>query len=120
MSFIKSYSFDNIKYKLLLLYLLNVSDILFTLILLSTGLFVEVNSLMLTAVQSLSGSFLLKIVLPAILLLYLYLRMKKATETQLKQSNLILNVITGVYILINTSHLVCFLLFGFFTIFPIH
>ncbi|WP_253200438.1 DUF5658 family protein [Clostridium sp. CF012] len=113
MFFIKTYTFENIKYKLLLLYLLNVTDILFTLLLLSTGLFMEANFLMAKAVQSISSSFILKIVLPAVLLLYIYLRMKKATGTQLKQSNLILNIITGVYIIINISHLVWFLLFCF-------
>ena len=113
MFFIKTYTFENIKYKLLLLYLLNVTDILFTHLLLSTGLFMEANFLMVKAVQNISSSFMLKIVLPAVLLLYIYLRMKKASETQLKQSNLILNIITGVYIIINISHLVWFLLFGF-------
>ncbi|MBZ9689108.1 DUF5658 family protein [Clostridium estertheticum] len=120
MSFIKAYTYENIKYKLLILYLLNVTDILFTLLLLSTGLFMEANLLMVNAVQSVSASFILKIVLPAVLLLYIYIRMKKASETQLKQSNIILNIITGVYIIINFSHLIWFLLFGLFIIFPMH
>lgn len=118
MFFIKAYTFENIKYKLLILYLLNVTDILFTLLLVSTGLFIEANFLMVNAVQSLSASFILKILLPAVLLLYIYIRMKKASETQLKQSNIILNIITGVYIIINIFHLICFLLFGLFIIFP--
>lgn len=117
MYFIKTYTFENIKHKLLLLYLLNVTDILFTLLLLSTGLFMEANFLMVKAVESVSVSFILKIVLPAVLLLFIYIRMKKANETQLKQSNIILNIITGVYIIINISHLIWFLLFGLVTLF---
>ncbi|MBZ9636817.1 DUF5658 family protein [Clostridium sp. FP1] len=118
MFFIKNYTFENIKHKLLILYILNVTDIFFTLLLLSTGLFMEANRLMINVVQSTSASFILKIVLPALLLLYIYIRMKRATVTQLKQSNIILNIITGVYIIINISHLVCFLLFGLFIKFP--
>jgi hypothetical protein len=113
MLFIKAYTFENIKYKLLILYLLNVTDILFTLLLLSTGLFMEANLLMVNAVQSTSASFVLKILLPAVLLLFMYIRMKKASETQLKQSNIILNIITGFYIIINISHLIWFFLFRF-------
>lgn len=119
MLFIKTYTFENIKYKLLILYLLNVTDILFTLLLLSTGLFMEANHVMVSAVQSSSASFILKIVLPAVLLLFIHFRMKKASETQLKHSSIILNIITGFYIMINISHLVWFLLFGLLTILPI-
>jgi hypothetical protein len=118
-SFIKNYTLENIKYKFLILYLLNVTDIFFTLLLLSTGLFMEANTLMVKAVQSLSASFLLKIVLPAALLLYLYLRMKRASEKQLKQSNIVLNIATAIYALINISHLICLSIFGLFVILPI-
>lgn len=114
MLFFKTYTFENIKYKLLILYLLNVTDILFTTLLLSTGLFMEANFLMANAVQSLFASFILKIVLPVVLLLYIYIRIKKASEIQLKQSNIILNIITGIYVIINISHLIWFLLFEIF------
>ncbi|MBZ9625370.1 DUF5658 family protein [Clostridium sp. FP2] len=115
-TFIKNYTLRNIKYKLFILYLLNVTDILFTILLLSTGLFLETNFLMTKALQSLSTSFILKIVLPAVLLLCLYIRMKKANETQLKQSNIIINIATSVYLIINFWHLICFLLLGLFTL----
>lgn len=117
-TFIKTYTLENIKRKLLILYLLNVTDICFTLLLLSTGLFMEANLLMERAVQSLSTSFILKIVLPATLLFYLYIRMKNASEKQLKQSNIVINIATAVYTIINIFHLIWFLLFGFFVIFP--
>jgi hypothetical protein len=115
MLFIKTYTYENIKYKLLILYLLNVSDILFTALLLSTGLFMEANFLMVNAVQSISASFILKIVLPLVLLFYIYIRMKKASEIQLKQSNLLLNTIIGTYVIVNISHLIWLLLFGLFS-----
>ena len=117
-TFIKTYTLENIKQKLLILYLLNVTDICFTLLLLSTDFFIEANLLMEKAVQSLSTSFILKIVLPATLLFYLYIRMKNASEKQLKQSNIVINIATAVYTIINIFHLIWFLLFGFFVIFP--
>ena len=111
-SFISNHTLENIKFKFLILYLLNVTDILFTIFLLSTGLFLEANFLMAKAVQSLPTSFMLKIVLPAVLLLCLYIRMRKANETQLKQSNIIINVVITAYSIINLWHLVCLFLLG--------
>ena len=111
-SFISNHTLEKIKLKFLILYILNVTDMLFTIFLLSTGLFIEINFLMEKAVQSLLVSFMLKIVLPAVLLLYLYIRMRKANETQLKQSNIIINVVCTAYLLINLWHLVCLLLLG--------
>jgi hypothetical protein len=116
--FIKTYTLENMKHKLLILYLLNVTDIIFTLLLLTTGFYIEANILMAKAVQSLFASFVLKILLPAALLFYIYVRMKAASENQLKQSNSLLNIATAVYVLINIFHLICFLLFGLFIIFP--
>jgi hypothetical protein len=116
--FIKNYTLENIKRKLLILYLLNATDIIFTLLLLATGFYIEANILMAKAVQSLSASFILKIVLPATLLFYLYIRMKKASEKQLKQSNIVINIATAVYTIINISHLIYFSLLGLFIIFP--
>lgn len=116
-TFVKNYSLQNIKYKLLLLYLLNVTDILFTLLLLSTGFYIEANLLMAKAVQNIFVSFVLKILLPAALLFYIHVRMRIASEKQLKQSNTLLNVATAVYAIINISHLVWFLLYGFFVVF---
>ena len=74
---------------------------------------------MIKTVDSLLASFMLKVILPAVLLSYLYFRMKKASEKQLKQSNILLSVATGVYAVINIFHLVFFLMFGFLKIFTI-
>ena len=113
-AFIKSYTLENINHKLLILYLLNVTDILFTLLLLSTDLFMEANIIMKKAVESLPASFLAKIVLPAALLFYLFLRIKSATQKQLKQSNIILSIVIATYVLINISHLIYISIFVLF------
>lgn len=104
--FIKSYSIRNMKYKLTLLYTLNVTDILFTLLLVGTGYYVEANALMATVIQNPTAGIALKVLLPASLILYLYFRMRRATDTQLRRANLFINVITIIYALINVSHLV--------------
>ena len=110
-AFIKTYTLKNINYKLLILYVLNLTDILFTMLLLSTGCFMEGNILMRKAVQSIPASFLLKFILPALLLFYISLRIRNASEMQLKQSNTLLSIITAAYALINISHILCFSLF---------
>ncbi|EKQ57444.1 MULTISPECIES: DUF5658 family protein [unclassified Clostridium] len=107
-SFIKNYSLENIKYKFIILYLLNVLDIFFTLLLLSTNLYIEANILMIRAVQNPIWGIILKVIFPAILFIFIYLRMKKATNNQLKQSNFLINCAIILYIIINTFHLIGF------------
>lgn len=105
-AFIKNYNLDSIKKKFILLYLLNVTDIIFTLLLLQTGYFEEVNFLMVGAVRSPIVSFLLKVLLPAILLYFIYSRIKDADASQLKASNVAVNISLTIYTLVNISHLV--------------
>jgi hypothetical protein len=105
-TFLRNYSFVSIKKKFIILYLLNVTDIIFTLLLLQTGLFAEVNFLMIKAVQSPVASVVLKIIVPAILLYYLYSRIKNADEDNLKASNIAINISLTIYALVNLSHLV--------------
>lgn len=111
-AFIKNYDFENIRNKLLILYLLNVTDIIFTLLLLDSGYFIELNPFMVNAVQNPASSFILKLLLPAVLLVYLFLRIRKATDHQLKVSNVIINIATAAYVFINVSHLIWFSLLG--------
>lgn len=106
LAFIKNYSKYYIRNKLLILYLLNVTDIIFTLILVNTGLFNEVNPVMVGIIQNTIIATIIKVILPAILLFYLYKRMKNATNKQLKFSNVAINIILTIYVLINISHLV--------------
>ena len=103
--FIKNHSFESLKRKLIMLYVLNLTDLLFTLLLLSTGYFMEANIFMVSTVASLPKSFLLKIIFPAVLLLYVFYRLQSANERQRKRTNILISGMTGVYLLINISHL---------------
>lgn len=105
-TFIRNYNLTTIKKKFIMLYLLNVLDITFTLLLLQTGYFAEVNFLMVKAVQNPVISILLKVVFPAILLYYIYHKMKEADVAQLKVSNIAINISLTIYSLVNISHLV--------------
>ncbi|MHB8130723.1 MAG: DUF5658 family protein [Mobilitalea sp.] len=105
-AFIKNYSIETVRKKFILLYLLNVTDIIFTVLLLQTGYFAEVNILMVKAVQSPVASILLKIVLPAIIISYMYKQIKDADDSQLKVSNIAVNISLTIYFLVNLSHLV--------------
>ena len=97
-------SLENIKSKLLLLYFLNIADIIFTLILLSTGYYFEANILMAGVVNNTAATLLIKIILPAILLAILYMRIIKATNKQRRIANYAINLVAILYILINISH----------------
>lgn len=113
-TFIKAYNLDMIKKKLLILYLLNITDILFTLLLLRTGFFAEVNILMVDAVQSPLASFLLKVILPGILLYYLYRRICISDLSQLRATNIGVNISLFIYALVNLSHIIWFALLPVF------
>lgn len=104
-TFIKSYSYENIRKKLNILYLLNVADILFTIILLKTNLFEERNSIMKPIVKSPMKSIFIKVVLVFILIKFLSYRMKEATIKQLKISNVLLLGIISLYCLVLFTHI---------------
>jgi len=109
-AFIKNYNLKNIKIKFLILYLLNITDIIFTFLLLSTGFYREVNIFMINVVESIHASFILKVILPAVLLMFIYFRMRNATDYQLKKSNVFINGSITIYALINISHIIWFAL----------
>ena len=105
LSYIKNYSIVNIKYKLSLLYLLNVSDIIFTLLLINSGYYIEANPIMATILNQPVKLFLVKILLPALLLCFIYIRMKKAEKHQMIISNTIINGALYIYGLLNLLHI---------------
>lgn len=95
----------SINKKLLGLYLLNVSDILFSLFLINTGMCYEFNSLMNFVIsRNQVFSVLLKIVIPLILLVFIGFRIKHASEPQLHKANIIITTILLAYTLMNLSH----------------
>ena len=102
-----------IRKKLIIMYILNVTDIIFTMCLLNTGMFLEANAVMAPLVNNRKLlSIIIKIVIPLILLLVVYQRMKKATEKQLYQSNIIINGFLIFYGLINIFHVVWSILYN--------
>lgn len=105
-AFIKNYDLLQIKKKLIIIYFLNVTDIIFTLLLLQTGYFAEVNILMVKVVEYPFISLVLKITLPAALLYYLYTRIRIADKDAWRVSNIAINVSLTIYTLVNLSHLV--------------
>ena len=106
--FFVDYSLENIKTKLILLYFLNVSDLLLTLLLLSTGFYFEANILMAEVIKSTAATLFIKLILPAILLATLYMRIKKATNKQRRISNYVINPVAILYIIINIFHFIGF------------
>lgn len=115
-AFIQSYNLKNIKNKLLLLFILNTTDIIFTQLIVKSGIGIEANPFMKNVVDNVFYSFLIKIILPAVLLFILYYRMKNATTKQLRISNIALNVADSIYTIINIIHLVSFSILGILTI----
>lgn len=104
-SFFKCCGFADIRAKMISIYVLNVTDIIFTLILCSTGLFMEANPLIAGFISNGAYSLFIKLAIPSALLLYLYFRIKKANTSQLRKANLFFNAILVLYVLINFSHI---------------
>lgn len=98
------YDFKMAKYKLRLIYFLNITDIIFTLILIRTGRFFEVNIFMQSVIKNEILSSLLKICLPLVLIYYLIRRMKDATDKQLLAANIFINFALILYTIINMMH----------------
>ena len=86
--------------------MLNVSDIILTLILLRTGKFIEANGIMRQVIGNEALSIGIKILVPLFLFIIVYIRMHKATKQQLIISNQIINACLILYLLINISHFV--------------
>lgn len=104
-SFIKEYNIDNIKKKFIILYLLNVIDIIFTLTLLRTGLFKESNIFMANVVKSPLISIFLKVILVAVFLYFLFKKIKNMDYEALHAANIGLMISLTVYTLVNLSHI---------------
>ncbi|ERI89467.1 hypothetical protein HMPREF1982_04621 [Clostridiales bacterium oral taxon 876 str. F0540] len=109
---LRGYSLENIKIKFIIIYFFNITDIIFTLILLKSGAFLEANILMKNIVQNEALSLIIKIGIPFILLAFLYIRLKDASEKQLFLGNILINICMIAYFIINLLHVFwIFLLF---------
>jgi hypothetical protein len=113
LNILRKYELTDLKHKFMALYLLNVTDILFTLILLNSGAFIEANVVMRSIVENEFVSILLKIILPFLLLYILFKRIKSASSRQLKISNVFISGAVVIYSLINLSHLIWISLYFF-------
>lgn len=106
MSFSISKELHTIRNKFILLYILNITDIIFTLLLIETGMFQEVNFFMQPIIQNKPIILFLKAIVPLLLLFYVYIRMHKATQKQILQATIIIDLCLFFYLIINCSHVV--------------
>jgi hypothetical protein len=104
--FLKAADLQNVRKKLIGIYILNVTDIAFTLLLLKTGMFAEGNTFMQNIVSNEVLSIFIKVIIALGLIMYAYYRVQFATEKQLRQCNYFASGCLIYYGLINLSHLV--------------
>ncbi len=98
--------------RLLMLYALNVTDWIFTLILVNTGYFYEANLFMNYAISNIWLGALLKCIVPLLLILCVNNRMTSANKKQLSIAKKLINVIILYYIIINSSHIMWLTVFN--------
>ena len=103
-NFIKTYNLNGIKKKLIIIYILNVIDIVFTIALIKSGWFTEANGFMQSLVQSTLMSYVVKITIPATILLYIYMRVMNSDEKTLKMTNIGLLIPLIMYIGVDVLH----------------
>lgn len=101
--------------RIIIIYALNVSDYIFTLILIQSGMFQEVNPILSMPINNFWG-FVLKCIVPFVLLLYLRHRFRDASERQIKPIKYILDFTIGIYAIINIFHICWLILMKFYLI----
>ena len=97
------------KRRLFLLFMLNLSDWVCTLALISTGVFEEANPLMKNIVASPILGFFVKIVLPLVMIPAAASQLKYSDTKQILLSNRICLCGVAIYVVINLYHLLCFI-----------
>lgn len=112
--FIKDASISNLKTKLTALYILNALDIVFTFALVKTGMFYEANKLMVPIIGDPFLGIVLKLVLPALLIIYVLFEMDKLPEQNLGICNIFLNIVLGIYVIITLLHVFYSFFYCFF------
>ncbi len=96
---------SGVRIRMLLLYALSILDMLITKFLLETGKFREINPVMALALQSDWATLLLKLFLPAVLMAYLYRRLKMVDARHLRLSARALEVLIAAYCIVSMLHL---------------
>lgn len=92
---------------LIVLYILNIIDLIFTkfLLLKAPDLFEEINIFLKLIING-TEVYFIKIGIMALVLIYWYLRSEKSNVTQMKRSIFTGKILIGMYILINIIHLI--------------
>ena len=85
-------------------YLLNVTDYLFTLVLISSGLFMEANPLLSMNISG-TGGFVLKCIVPLVLIMYLHIRFSLSPPKRDKAVRFLLGLIFAYYAAVNALHI---------------
>lgn len=101
--------------RLIIIYALNVSDYVLTLILLESGIFAEINPILVMPINNFYG-FLLKCIVPLALLLFLRHRFRTISEKQIKPVRYILDCTLGLYAIINIFHIFWIFVMTFYLI----
>lgn len=101
--------------RLIIIYALNVSDYVLTLILLESGIFAEINPILAMPINNFYG-FLLKCIVPLALLLFLRHRFRTISEKQIKPVRYILDCTLGLYAIINIFHIFWIFVMTFYLI----
>lgn len=96
---------SGVRIRMLLLYALNILDMVVTKFLMQTGKFREMNPVMALALQSDWATLLLKLLLPAVLMAYLDRRLRAADARHLKLSARVLEVLIAAYCIVSVLHL---------------
>ncbi len=87
-----------------LLYFLNLFDYLFTLVLVSSGLFIEANPLLSLNIEGVGG-FLAKCILPLLLILYIRIRFINSPPKNTLAAKLMMDIILSFYFFVNCFHI---------------
>lgn len=100
----------HLRRKLYLVYLLNVVDWVCTVVLLSTGLFYEANPIARTFIDSISLGFILKCVVPFVLIFLTARCLHILDFRQMKIADMMISFGLTVYIAITVDHIINFII----------
>ena len=101
---LRRHEYTDITFKLIMLYALNVMDILFTQFLVGTGFFMEANPLMALLMGNALVAVLFKIAFPAIVFVFLAERARHATFAQRRTTSRLINLLLIVYAAVALLH----------------
>ena len=100
---------------LIAIYCLNLADYLFTLVLLSGGMFIEANPLLQYGINNFSG-FAVKCILPLSMAMYVHLRMCMKPPVHPKIAGILLSACISFYLFVDLMHI--FWLFFYTAVLP--